>query len=383
MKPVFGSYVLLVFLLLSIIGLQTGFAFSVKISSPRNGRRFDSCADITLKAEADIPDSSIKRIGFYRDGGRIIRSIRTAPWEYVMEEVPDGIYEISARLTNVNNEQVDSEPIQLFVGSVADGEKLKNGEFACGLSPWTLSLNGEASATIEIEPAGWLGDEASMAFIYIDNPGTENWHVMLTQPCPLDSGHTYEISFMAEVEETKNIGIDFQTTTPTPEGEWPVWLWQGVEVTNDTYEYGPFEWFCPVNDPSNEFKLAISENSQSIFLDAIKVIDKDWVKNTTDVDEQSVVVAKGYDLQQNYPNPFNPTTDITFQLPETEQVTLSIFNVRGRCVRIIADGIYPSGMHTISWDGKDVNGMSVPSGIYFYNIRTESFQMSKRMVLIE
>ncbi|MBN1465195.1 hypothetical protein JXA02_05495, partial [candidate division KSB1 bacterium] len=104
-------------------GLQNIQALSIKVTSPRNGTRFERCTDITLKAEADLADGDIKRIVFYRDG-QVQRAVRTAPWECVMQGVPDGIYEIQARLTNMSNESVDSESIQIFVGSVADGDKI-------------------------------------------------------------------------------------------------------------------------------------------------------------------------------------------------------------------------------------------------------------------
>ncbi|MBN1480372.1 T9SS type A sorting domain-containing protein [candidate division KSB1 bacterium] len=353
-------------------------ALSVKIASPRNGSRFDRCTSITLKSEADIQDTDIRRIVFYRDG-RVVKTVTKSPWEYTMENVPDGIYEIHARLTDRNNESVLSETNQLFVGPIADGDKIKNGEFACGLAPWNLSVNSEAIATLEIDSYGWLSDESSMAYIDIENPGSLNWHVMLTQPCPIDSGHTYDIYFLAEVEDNKTIGVDFQSTT----GDYPVHFWQSVELTSGTYEYGPFEFFCPVTDPSNEFKLAISENNQSIYFDAIQVIDKNWVKNETGINEPPIAVANGYALLQNYPNPFNPATEIKFTLPVTAQVKLSIYNVHGQLVRKLVDEVKSAGTHTVAWDGRDENGLSLPSAVYIYKINTAAFTTARRMVLIK
>lgn len=354
------------------------YALSVKIASPRNGSRFDRCTEITLKAEADIQDAEIRRIVFYRDG-KVIKTVTKAPWEYAMVNVPDGIYEVYGRLTNTNNEAVLSETIQLFVGPIADGDKIKNGEFACGLAPWNLALNSEAVATLEIDSYGWLSDEPSMAYIDIENPGSANWHVMLTQPCPIDSGHTYEIYFLAEVEDNKTIGVDFQSTT----GDYPVHFWQSVALTSGTYEYGPFEFFCPVTDPSNEFKLAISENNQSIYFDAIQVIDKNWVKNETGINEQPIAVADGYALLQNHPNPFNPSTVINFALPAPAQVNLSIYDVHGRMVRQLVDEVKSAGTHAVAWDGRDENGLSLPTAVYIYKINSAAFTKTRRMVLLK
>jgi hypothetical protein len=365
------------FIFLMIWALQNANALSIKLTSPHNGARFASCADITLIAEPDIPDADVKRVIFYRDG-RVLKAVRMTPWEYVMQGVPDGIYEISARLTNMSNESVDSDSIQIFVGSVADGDKIKNGEFACGIAPWALSLTGDAVATLDIEKDGWLSDESSMAVIDIENRGTENWHVMLTQPCPIDSGHTYEIYFIAEVEDSKNIGVDFQSTT----GDYAVHFWQGVTLTSDTYEYGPVEFYCPVTDPSNEFKLAISEDDKSLFIDAIQVIDKNWVKNTTDV-KGNLTATQNFKFLQNYPNPFNSCSEIKFELPQAVYIDLSIYNIQGQLVKTLVNEEKSKGSHSVIWDGTDEHDNAVTSGIYIYKMRAESFEMARRMLVIK
>ncbi len=364
-------------LMLLALGFQEASALSVSITSPRNGTRFERCSDIIIKAEADIPSSDIKRVLFYMDS-QPPRQARREPWEYTFEQVPDGIYNISLKLSTKTNESVYSDTLQIFVGSVMDGDKIKNGEFACGTDPWNLSLNSEASATFELELYGWLSDEPTMAYIDIENPGSANWHVMLTQSCPIDSGHVYEVYFMAEVEEAKVIGVAFQGTTD----DYPVHNWTSVELNRDTYKYGPFEWYCPVTDPSNEFKLAVSENSESIFLDGIKVIDKNWVKNTTHVQEQSAVVIADYELKQNYPNPFNPSTHIHFSLPQTAPVKLSIYDVQGRLIKTLVNAVTPAGSQTVTWDGTNAQGQPVPSGVYLYELRSEEFSQVQRMVLI-
>ena len=372
--------ILLVFSLFLMFGLfrvsQTQ-ALSLKITEPRNGTRFDRCADITIKAQPDIASSDIRRILFYFDG-KNPRGVRNEPWEYTYEQIPDGIYNIYAKLTTNDRENVMSDTIQVFVGPVEDGEKLKNGEFACGTAPWNLALTGEADATLNIEPEGWLSEEPSMAYIDIINPGSQNWHVMLTQPCPLDSGHTYQVYFMAEVEDSKTIGVDFQSTT----GDYTVHYWESVELDFNTYEYGPIEWFCPVNDPSTEFKLAISEDKEYIYFDAIKVIDKDWVKNTTQVEERSHGTAGDFRLKQNHPNPFNPNTTIEFDVPQSAPVKLSIYDVQGRWINTLVDGVASAGAHTVSWQGKNARGRSVPSGVYFYHLQCDDFTATKQMLLI-
>ena len=86
---------------------------------------------------------------------------------------------------------------------------------------------------------------------------------------------------------------------------------------------------------------------------------------------------------QNTPNPFNPTTTIAFTLPQSQHVSLVIYDAAGRVVKTLADGITGFGTHNMVWDGTDNTGNQVGSGIYFYRLETGSFIESKKMVLIK
>ena len=87
-------------------------------------------------------------------------------------------------------------------------------------------------------------------------------------------------------------------------------------------------------------------------------------------------------LDQNYPNPFNPETGITFGLQASEQVTLSIFDVAGRTVRILVSGTLPAGEHSANWDGTTADGNDAPSGTYFYRLETADETLTRSMTLI-
>jgi flagellar hook assembly protein FlgD len=80
------------------------------------------------------------------------------------------------------------------------------------------------------------------------------------------------------------------------------------------------------------------------------------------VPELSPVVEARVDI---HPNPFNPTTMVTFVLPESGQTSFEIFDVRGRLVRTLVEGSYGVGPHRVPWDGRDNQGESLASGVYF------------------
>jgi len=85
----------------------------------------------------------------------------------------------------------------------------------------------------------------------------------------------------------------------------------------------------------------------------------------------------------NYPNPFNPTTIISFNLPQDEEVSLTIYNTKGQKVKTIAQGNFKAGKQNITWNGTDTNDNPVSSGIYMYRLQTSEKTLSKKMILLK
>ena len=88
-------------------------------------------------------------------------------------------------------------------------------------------------------------------------------------------------------------------------------------------------------------------------------------------------------LHQNYPNPFNPTTQIRYDLPEEQNVTISIYDVMGRNIRTLINSNKQSGYHSIYWDAKNDIGEGVAAGMYIYTIQAGDFRATKKMVLLK
>ncbi len=85
-----------------------------------------------------------------------------------------------------------------------------------------------------------------------------------------------------------------------------------------------------------------------------------------------------FQLSQNYPNPFNPTTTISFSLPESAPVLLEVYNIAGQRVTTLVDDVYPSGHHSVVWDGSNV-----ASGVYFYRIAAGDRVETRKMLLMK
>ncbi len=87
-------------------------------------------------------------------------------------------------------------------------------------------------------------------------------------------------------------------------------------------------------------------------------------------------------LDRNYPNPFNPTTWIPFYLPEAGKVSLNIYDVRGRLVKILRNRRMAGGPHSVRWDGTGRGNRPLASGLYFCVLRFGEETQSRKLVLM-
>ena len=94
------------------------------------------------------------------------------------------------------------------------------------------------------------------------------------------------------------------------------------------------------------------------------------------------MLPETFALFQNYPNPFNPSTQISFDVPSAEFITLRVYNLLGQDVRTLSSKTMNPGRYIFEWDGTDLLNNDVASGVYFYELRGESFISRKKMLLI-
>ncbi len=93
---------------------------------------------------------------------------------------------------------------------------------------------------------------------------------------------------------------------------------------------------------------------------------------------ENELAPKQIQLHQNYPNPFNPSTTISFTLPESSIVKISVFNSLGEKVAGLLNHQMAEGYHSVDFDGKNLS-----SGIYFYRIVTDKYSSTKKMMLLK
>lgn len=129
--------------------------------------------------------------------------------------------------------------------------------------------------------------------------------------------------------------------------------------------------------PAAEF-LSIrfsKNNSQQYRLDDIHLRGVAVEATSADISDG---IPNSIRLVQNYPNPFNPATSIQFDLPQNQIVKLAVYDMLGREVAVLADGMRQAGFHEVSWNASDM-----ASGIYIYSLETSSKRITRKMTLMK
>jgi hypothetical protein len=111
----------------------------------------------------------------------------------------------------------------------------------------------------------------------------------------------------------------------------------------------------------------------------------DWLlARATAVGDDDPLLPRDFVLEQNYPNPFNPETTIRFQIgPKPLRAKLTVYNLLGQEVRVLADRPFEVGTHEVRWDGRDRQGRTVGSGVYFYRMTAGATNEVRKMVLLK
>ncbi|MBL1214394.1 MAG: T9SS type A sorting domain-containing protein [Ignavibacteriae bacterium] len=129
---------------------------------------------------------------------------------------------------------------------------------------------------------------------------------------------------------------------------------------------------------SGQISITISDSASGLVTaDAFRII---YRGPATGIDEE--IVPSEFVLYQNYPNPFNPSTTIRFSLTKPAKVQLRVFNALGELVKVLVDNRLGSGQHEVVFDVSALGGQ-ISSGVYYYQLISGEFSVSKGMVLLK
>jgi hypothetical protein len=174
-----------------------------------------------------------------------------------------------------------------------------------------------------------------------------------------DKGYTLET-----VIHTDMFGYSEGDTVKVSICMWDIQYGDKNALSQDTSDYAPHWWGTQWADP----------NFEKYFMYRGIVLSG----NTSGVNDGNLIAPKVYSLDQNYPNPFNPSTTIRYSLPENAMVSLKVYDVIGREVARLVNSEMKAGLHEVHFDASRLS-----SGLYFYQLSTDKFVQTKKMMLIK
>ena len=157
------------------------------------------------------------------------------------------------------------------------------------------------------------------------------------------------------------------------------WSQDFPEVTSPGLSTSP-----SLSESQGHYYLAWQDYRDGYWGIYIKEIDIDLPTGIEEGSPNDAPGPRAITLSQNFPNPFNPTTSIRFTVPDTgaNDVSLRIYDQRGRLVRVLFDESATPGQHIVVWDGKDGEGVPVASGIYFSILENGRKRITRKMLLL-
>lgn len=142
-----------------------------------------------------------------------------------------------------------------------------------------------------------------------------------------------------------------------------------------TYNGGT-NWITDLTTLSGSFSGITNFNLKGFVVGANgTILKKDNIVSVTQI---STVVPSSINLDQNYPNPFNPTTTINFDIPKQSFVSLKVYDMTGKEVQSLFEGVKQAGTYQVKFDGQNLN-----SGVYFYKLMSDGASITKSMVLVK
>ena len=165
---------------------------------------------------------------------------------------------------------------------------------------------------------------------------------------------TSSTSVVVPIEDIVNAMADYMSGTGN---EWYISDWSWTVYADDGWDM-----------------VEASNGPRSI------TVDIGWYLNA---DKDGANIPDVFALHQNYPNPFNPVTTIRYDVPEQAHVTMEIYNILGQKVAMVVDGIHQPGFHAVRWNGVNMYGNPLSSGMYFYHIQAGNFRSVKKLILVK
>lgn len=174
--------------------------------------------------------------------------------------------------------------------------------------------------------------------------------------------------------------VKFQVQAFDPDNDLLTYIWTLNDVPapvafGANYDFYPF--IAGLRE--NTVRVVISDQRDTV------AVNWQVLVGTTGVNERDESLPKTFALQQNFPNPVRSATAMTvipFQIPQPTTVVLAVYDLLGRRVRLLEQGVKPAGFHRVMWDGLDASGVGVENGIYFVRMQAGAFTAKQKIMVM-
>ena len=247
-------------------------------------------------------------------------------------------------------------------------------------------LNENARIVIHFDLTGWDSDSISQAKLHLYHYRGGNYSVSRAiNVYPLTSAFNESTATWNSPWTTPGGDYDnsISASADVPE-EWENWVaWDVTDILKNRWsnavDYG-FLLRDQIEDtPTPDGPYVRFHSHRKDSLPYLEIFTSPT--SVEDVDDENT--HKRFSVGQNFPNPFNSKTLFQFELSTSSQVNLTIYNIRGEKVKTLLDARKQAGTYMVEWDATNQCGMQVSSGIYLYQLRTESFSETKRLLYLK
>jgi hypothetical protein len=276
-------------------------------------------------------------------------------------------YTVSA-MDRAGNESQTTAGLKINVPSTL--YKASNGEFDNGTLGWQLSTYATgAAANWRIDTNSVISGPNSGAVTITQVTGT-NWHIQLWQPLAIHPQRKYKFTFKAKASSSKVIDLVLQQAA----SPYLTYLDRPHTLTTAVQTFTDSVLIKAADNAKLEFFLGTSGTTQ-VWIDSVSIIET--FSGTSGVVEQADGMPQAFVLLQNYPNPFNQSTNIRFAVARLGVVSLKVFDMLGRNVATLMNGVAEPGNKTVQW-----NASGVASGVYYYQLQAGDFTQTKKLILL-
>ena len=218
----------------------------------------------------------------------------------------------------------------------------------------TPVFDGETALEVQVEESSFRG-----------------WRVIFTATAPVNAVGYGSLRFALHPGSAAGSAFEVRIGTLSVEVELEGSDWQVVDIPLDLSASAP---------------LAIIQFNGNFggtfYVDDIHLVAVAPSIGTAVLEEHSTSLPSSFALAQNYPNPFNSGTVIRFDLPQSQLVDLSLYNLAGQKVAAMVNGMRRAGTHTVRWDGRDDEGRALASGLYLYRLQAGGQVETRKLLML-